>query len=352
MKTAKSNIRLLVYGFFLATAMYNCKTKDVDSLTPFTYTFKAFENVTLPTVTATVPTAVSVTAATVTSSTAAVAVSSGLSGMSATGIVPASVKQAGVDMGKAISTTAAAQLTASFTPDVINTLVTTGVIPANLKAQLAALSSNPALKDYLLTFTLPTVDGKPVGGRVGAVVGIDIVATVATAMATLDDDACKAVANSAYNTAVAILKTSQTAQLNAFNTSFATIQKSINDETAACKAGLPAKYTPLRAFAQQAFNAGIGSLDLNKAKLGNDLYNLLKLLYLSSLSDANDLFTLLQNAESTSCDAVGAKKLANATVANNKDLSAVNGNYNSAIATLNAALAKAVASCHNQGNGG
>lgn len=351
MKTAKPNIKLLLYGFCLATVLYNCKTKDVDSLTPFTYTFTGFTDVKLPDVTPTAPAAVTVTAASVTSSTAAAAVSSGLSSMSATGVVPASVQQAAADVSKAISPATASQLSASFTPDVIKTMSTTGEVPANLKAQLTSLSSNPALKAYLPTFTLPTVNGKAVGGRVGAVSGGNIVATVTTTNAALDDDACKAAANAAYNTAVAGLQAVQASQTAAVNANFTQLQAGITAESAPCKAGLAGKYTPLRAAAQQAFNAGMAALDANKALLGGS-YDLLKLLYLAALADANDIFTRLQAAETTACDSAGAAKLANAQAARDRDLSTINGNFNSATASLKATLAKATASCHNQGNGG
>ncbi|GAB3769348.1 hypothetical protein GCM10028818_05280 [Spirosoma horti] len=351
MKTAKPNIKLLFYGFCLATVLYNCKTKDVDSLTPFTYTFKGFTDVKLPDVKPTAPAAVSVTSASVTSSTAAAAVSSGLSSMSATGVVPASVQQAASDVGKAITPAAASQLSASFTPDVIKTMSTTGEIPANLKSQLTALSNNSALKAYLPTFTLPTVNGKAVGGRVGATSGSNIVATVATANAALDDDACKAAANAAYNTALAGLQAIQASQTAAINANFTQIQTGISAESAPCKAGLTAKYTPLRAAAQQAFDAGMASLDANKALLGG-AYDLLRLLYLAALADANDVFTKLQAAETTACDAVGAAKLVNAQAARDKDLSTINSNFNAAAGSLKATLTKATASCHNQGNGG
>ena len=75
MNTMKSTIKTLVCGLGLVAVLYNCKTKDVDSLTPFTYTFKGFDDVKLPEVKATAPAAVSVTQATVTPSVATAAVS-------------------------------------------------------------------------------------------------------------------------------------------------------------------------------------------------------------------------------------------------------------------------------------
>lgn len=353
MKNANPTIRLLAYGLCLATILYNCKSKDVDSLTPFTYVFPGITPPKLPTVTTTAPVAVSVTAATVTSSTAAAAVSAGLAGLNAgSTTVPAVVTQAATDVNKAISTQAAAQLSASFTPEIINAMVTTGAIPADLKAQLATLSSNPALKAYLPTFTLPTVDGKAVGGRLGAVAAVTIVGALAAANATLDDDACKAAANTAYNTALTTLKADQAAQTAVINTAFTSLQTSITAESAPCKAGVPAKYTPLRSATQQAFTSGMANVEASRALLGEPIYTFIRLLYLAALSDANSLFTRLEAAEVSACDAVGVAKLARAQAARDGDLSKINGNYNAALGTLNAGLAKAVASCHNQGNGG
>ena len=351
MKTAIPNIRLFLCGFCLAAILYNCKTKDVDSLTPFTYTFTGFTNAKLPEITPTAPATVSVTAASVTSSTAAGAVSAGLSSLSATGTVPAAVQQAATDVNKAISSASASQLSASFTPEVIKTLSTTGALSADLKAQLTSLSSNPALKAYLPTFTLPTVNGKAVGARVGTVSSDNIVATIVTTVGVQDDDACKAAANAAYNTALASLQATQTSQSAAINATYAQAQASIAAETAPCKAGLSAKYTPLRAVTQQTFDAGMASLDANKAVLG-DLYTPLRLLYLAALVNANDLFTKVQTAEETACDATGAAKLVNAQAARDKDLSTINSNFSTAVAALKTTLANATKSCHNQGNGG
>ncbi|GAB3041972.1 hypothetical protein [Spirosoma pulveris] len=351
MKTTQRYSKLLMAGLLLASVMYNCKTKDVESVTPFTYTFTKFNDIKLPTVTPTAPAAVTVTAATVTPSAAAAAVATGLSSLSATGTVPASVNAAAADVNKVISTTAAAQLSASFTPDVINTFISTGVLPANLKAQLVALSSNPALKAYMSTFTLPTVNGKAVGGRVGNIGGVDVVATVSVANATLDDDACKEAAIKAFNTAQDALVAAKASQAAPVEKAYTDAQAAANAEAAPCKAGLPAKYAPLRAAAQESFNAGIATLDANKAVLGG-AYDLLKLLYLAALSDANDIFTKLQAAEATACDSVSAAKLVNAKAARDKDINTINSNFNAAVASLTAALNKATAACHNQGNGG
>lgn len=350
MRTSNPKIRLLFYGFCLATVLYNCKTKDVAGVTPFTYTFKGLDNIKLPDVTPTAPAAVSVTAASVTSSTAAAAVTSGLSSLTATGTVPASVQQAAADVNKAVPATQAAALAAAFTPTVINSLSSGGTLPADLKAQTDAIASNPALQAYLPKFTLPTVNGKAVGGRIGADGGIKVDATVAQAFATTDD-ACTNAANAAYTAAVAGLdgaKASQTATITAaYNTAVA----AANAEAAPCKSGLPAKYDPLRASATQALNAGLANLEPARAILGEDTYNLLKVLYLVAYANTISGLTTLQNAESTACDSVASAKVANAAAARDRDLGTINSNYNAAVATANAARNQAVASCHNQGGG-
>ncbi|MFD2570777.1 hypothetical protein ACFSUS_09050 [Spirosoma soli] len=352
MKTVKSRIRLLLYVSCLAGTLYNCGTKDVEPVTPFTYTFKGFDNVKLPEVTPTAPAAVSVTAASVTSSTAAAAVSSGLSNLTATGQVPAAVQEAAANVSKAIPAEKAAQLVASFTPDVLNTVSTGGKLPANLETEVKAMAANPATKGYWPTYTLPTVNGKPVGGRASAPSGASVVPATPVAYATTDDDACKAAANAAYNSAVQNLDAAKASQTAAINSNYTQLETAIKAEAAPCKAGLPAKYDPMRALAKQTLDASLANLDAGKAVLGETTYNLLKVLLLASYADGLNLFTTLQNAEAAACDATGTAKLAAAQAARDADLSKINSNYNNALSPLTRARDQAVASCHNQGNGG
>ncbi|GAB3512618.1 hypothetical protein GCM10027341_53570 [Spirosoma knui] len=335
----------------LGATLYNCKTKDVESLTPFTYTFKGLEDVKLPEVKPTAPAAVSVTAASVTSSTAAAAVTSGLADLSATGQVPAAVQQAAADVSKAVSPEKAAQLAASFTPTVLTNLATTGALPASLQTEVKAITSNPALKAYLPTFTLPTVNGKPVGGRLPAKSGNTVVPVTPVAYSTMDDDACKAAANAAYTTATQNLEAARTSQAGTINSAYTQNTAGVAAEAAPCKAGLPAKYDPMRASAQQTLNSALANLEAGRSVLGEESYSLLRILQLAAYAEAVGVYSTLQAAETAACDATGTAKLANAQAARDADLAAITNNFNAAVAQLTAARNTAVASCHNQGGG-
>ncbi|MBO0947791.1 hypothetical protein [Fibrella forsythiae] len=350
MKTAKLSIRFLAYGLCLAATLYNCKTKDVDSLTPFTYTFKGFDTK-LPDITPTAPAAVSVTASTFTSSTAAAAVSSGLSSMSATGVVPASVQQASNAVASAVSPAKAAELAASFSPAVMANLTATGTLPANLKAEASALAANPALKAYLPTFTLPTVNGKPVGGRTSSGGETGLIEKLAATNARADDDACKAAAAAAYNTALTTLNEGKATQDAAVNATFAAAQAAIASQATSCVGTVTTNFAPLRAAAAKDYNDGIAGLNANKAVLGS-YYDLLVVLYAVAYVDALGIYNTLQAAENAACSATATARTASATAARNTDLNKITANYNTAKTTLDRNLATAVASCHNQGNGG
>ncbi|MFD2934165.1 hypothetical protein [Spirosoma flavum] len=347
MKTAIPSIKLLFYGFCLATVLYNCKTKDVDSLTPFTYTFKGLD-AKLPDVKTTTPAAVSVTAATVTSSTAAAAVTAGVAGITASGQVPASVQQATTNVAKAVSPDKATAISAEFTPGVIATLTSTGKLPASLKAEVDAIATNPALQAYLPVFTLPTVNGKAVGGRVAAPVTIEVVHSIQDA----GTDACKAAANAAFATAKAGLDAQRQTQSAPINAAYTQAVSTANGEVAGCQAPIPAKYSASIAAAQSTLGTALAALSSARSILGEERYALLVVLSYVSFSQIVGGYVTLQTAETNACSLTKDAKITNAQTARDADLSQITSNYNSAVSTLTTALAQAVASCHNQGNGG
>jgi len=209
------------------------------------------------------------------------------------------------------------------------------------------------MKAYLPTYTLPTVNGKAVGGRLGATTpGSDEgSSTVATAYATTaDDDACKAAANAAYTTALAGLDAAKAAQTATVTTTYSTAAAAVNAETAPCKAGIPAKYDPMKTAAQQTLNSTLASLEAAKSALGS-LYDVFKVFAYVSYAQTMSAIATLEAAETTSCDAVATAKLAAAAAARDTDLATIGGNYSGAVATLTTARDNAVKSCHNQGGG-
>lgn len=349
MKTARVRFKTVLYSFLMVSILYNCKTKDVESLTPLTYSFKGFDVLKLPTLKQTTPASVSVKASTFTPSTETAALTEALKGIAASGQVPNSAKQAGEDMGKVLSADKAAQLAARLTPDVLKAFTTNGTLPADLKADLTALAGNPAIKAYLPAYTLPEVNGKAIGGRSPA---RGITAPLVVAFATADDDACTIAANTAYNTAVKRLDDEKKAQTDAVMTLFTTTQTAIQADATACKTAATSTYAGYRLAAQTNFTEVMALLDAAKTVLGVPLYNLLVALYTIIHNQTITFLGILENAEKAACDTVAATKLTNAEVARDADLSTININYNAALAEAKIVLNQALATCHNQGQGG
>lgn len=349
MKTARVRFKTILYSFLMVSVLYNCKTKEVESLTPLTYTFKGFDAVKLPALKQTTPASVSVKASTFTPSTETVALTSALKGITASGQVPDLAKQAGEDMGKALSADKAAQLAARLTPDVLKAFTTTGTLPADLKADLKALASNAAIKAYLPAYTLPEVNGKAIGGRSAAG---GITAPRVVAFATSDEDECTAAANTAYKDAVKRLDDEKKAQTDAVTNLFTTTQAAIQTDATACKAAATSTYAGYRLAAQTDFTEVLALLEAAKPVLGVPLYNLLVVLYTIIYDQAITFLGILENAEKAACDTIAATKLINAEAARDADLSTINTNYNAALAQATAVLNQAIASCHNQGQGG
>ena len=348
MKTMKSTIKTLVCGLGLVAVLYNCKTKDVDSLTPFTYTFKGIENVKLPDAPATTPAAVSVTQGSVALSAQAMALSAGLGNIAATGQIPAAVTDATDAWSRVVSSQKAGAINAAFTPDVINNLAATGKLPENLKADVNAIATNTAMAPYMPLMSLPTVNGKPVGGRLAGPV------TVAVVNTTLDagTDACKAAANAAFTTAKNNLDTQFDAQKATVNASYELYVATANNEVAGCQSPVPAKYDALVATAQSQLSSALAALASARSVLGEERYALLTFYSYIAFSRIIEAYTTLEAAELNVCTQVKEAKIASAVAARNADLGTVTSNYNTTLATLTTARDKAIASCHNQGNGG
>ncbi|SOD98343.1 hypothetical protein [Spirosoma fluviale] len=352
MKKTYRYSKLFMAGLLLASVMYNCKTKDVESLTPFTYTFTKFNDVKLPTISPTTPAVVTVVDASVTNTSAYGILTPDVLQVPVTGVVLPVIKQAAVDVNKAISTTAAAALSDKFTPEVIDAMVTTGFIPANLAAELTLLSNSPSLLAYMPILKLPTIDGKEVGGRVGAVTGTNIAETVSVAKATLDDDACKDAAQKAYDLALPNLTSARDIQLKAVNDLYILAQTTQNSSVKDCRTGASAKFAALNNTARGSLSGVEKALKDGRAILGEETYTFLRLLYLTQFKNFQDDLKAAEKAQTESCDLSADARLAAAKVALEKDLEKVNDNFKAAKKELDGVLSAAVTACHNQGNGG
>ncbi len=329
MRPFKSNFKALLCGLGLVAVLYNCKTKDVDSLTPFTYTFKGLDDVKLPPAPNTAPVAVSATQATVAPSVATAAVASGLADIKASGQVPAAVQQATADIGKVVSDAKADQLIAAFTPTVLDNLAKGGTLPAALQAEVTAMANDPALKAYFPTFTLPTVDGIAVGGRAGG-----ITEAIAVANAALDQDACKAAANTGFNTALDALTKAKDAQVAQINSIFAQRAGATKADVAPCKSTATTNYNSQVSALNAAKDKMLADLDGAISILSDRQYKLLKVLIFSSYSDTMSILDKVMKASDKACDSISSAKDAQAAKARDKDLDQINKEYNKAADAL------------------
>lgn len=350
MKTTYLKISWLAYGLLFATTLYNCKTKDVSSITPFSYTFPGLDNLKLPDLVQTTPAAVSVTAGSVTSSTLASAVSSAMASITATGTVPDIVQQAGASVAKAVPNDKAASLVGNLSPDLVNP----ATISADMKKQLESVASMPALKAYMPTYTPPMVNGKAIGGRAisHSSTAIDPIAVANTVMQATDSDACKQSATTAYNTVVTSLDATRAAQTAMVNTTYTQRETAANGAVAGCQAGVPAKYTTLRATLKDQLNSSIATLNSVRSMIGDNLYNQLALMAYVGYVQSVDNVDTLQAADIQVCSATRDATIAAAKDARDTDLAQINSSYISVLLAATKARDQAIASCHNQGNGG
>lgn len=347
MKTSTPSLNWLVCGLLLGTTAYSCKTKDVSSITPVTYTFAGFDNVKLPEVTPTAPAAVSVTAGGVTSSTLAAAVSAGLSSIASSGQVPASVQQAGAAVGQAVSASRASELASSLNPDMISS----GTMSADMKKELSALANNAALKAYMPSYTLPTVNGKAVGARVGAG-GITLVPVANATQQDGSSDACRQAAATAYNTVVQSLDAARTSQNTAINSNYTQLETAANAEVASCQSSAPTRYTEQRSSLRTQLNSSLATLNSVRTTMGEALYNQMSLMMFAGYAQALTGFDTVQAADLNVCTATRDAKIAAAKTARDSDLNRVTTNYNTVLGTAATIRNQAITSCHNQGNGG
>lgn len=350
MKNTNQTTRWLAYSLCLATTLYNCKTKEVTTVTPGTYTFSGLDNVKLPDLTPTAPAAVSVTAATITVSPMTAALSAGLKNIAASGQVPAAVSAAASTVGGVASAEKMASLATAFTPDVVNTLTSKGELPASLKADVSTIAGNAAVKAYLPTYTLPQVNGKAVSARTGANALVPV--AVANAVQDVNTDACKAAATAAYTTAVGRLDATRTTQTATVNATYTQYETADNAEVPSCQSGVPAKYAALITSAKTDLDATIANLNAARETLGEESFNNLTVLSYVTYSQTIQVYATLLAAETNACSLTRDAKIAAAKIAQTTDLNTITTNYNTALVSAATARDKAIAGCHNQGNGG
>lgn len=350
MKNPMRTLRLTACALCLTAVLYDCKPTEVASLTPFTYTFKGLDDLKLPDVKPSEPVVVTVIEATVTPSKQAAAVSDGIAAIAATGKVPETVQQAVSELNKAIPEANANALEAGFTEEVINTLTTKGTLPADLQSQVDKIADSPMMKAYLPTFSLPQVDGKAVNARSGAA---PETLAVATALPNDNDkDKCKKAAKEAFDKAVAVLDATRKEQANAIEAAYKKYEANANSERSGCLSGTPAKYNGLIATAKKDLDKKLADLKASKKAMGEAMYKTLTASAYVTYSELIDVYNKMMNADTKACELASQARVTAAKAARDKDLGIVYTNYNAVLKSAEASRDKAVASCHNQGNGG
>lgn len=351
--TRKLSITMMLCLLVLSLVMYNCSKKDeplpdkpdqgkVDDL----------NNIEIAPVTVTPPAAVATTEASVEVSAKATEVNGALGGIAASGTVPASVSEAAAAVSAAVPAADLATLSA-VTPATIEAVKAGGAIPAEVKAALDKAAANPAVQAYLPKFTLPTVGGVTVTGRVAAsgVSATTANAGISDAIEAIQEasDACIANADGVYNTKKAALDatkaTNDAAATTAYNTAVSAIPA-----VGACTDPLTAKYAALRAAVDTQVNQALADVDAAQAVLG-DLYPILKTLINIQALNAYAGLNTVQAAEITACTVASTQRLAAATAARDLNIAASQAAYATALAAANVARTALIQSCHNQGGG-
>ncbi len=338
----KRSISLIVLALAMSLVMYNCKKGD--PLEPDAGLIEEINKITVDTITLVKPAAVTTTPATVTASAKAAEVSSGLANIASSGTVPATVSTAANDVKAAISPAEVSTL-AAVSPATIAAVSAGGALPADLKSIMDKAAANPALKAYLPTFTLPTVNGVAVPGRQGA----SIPETIAQSEGLQVSDECLQKAEEAFNLVKAKLDATRASELAKVEAAYQAAVTPLAAEQAACTAGVPAKYAPLRTAAQAAYDKANSDLDAAQSILGPELYALLKALnsiaFLGNLSTINTL----QAAELNACSAKTAAATTAAQAARAANTAAAEAAYQSALSEALEAKNELAESCHNQG---
>ncbi|WP_428661392.1 hypothetical protein [Runella sp.] len=342
MKKQRS-ISLFVFGLALTLVMYNCKKSD--PLEPDQTIVDKLNDIKVAQVTIAPPAAVTTTPSSITASAKATETATGIASISATGVVPASVTTSATQVSAALSPTEVATM-AAVTPATFAAVAAGGALPADLKSVLDKASADPALKAFLPSFTLPTVNGKAVPGRQGA----SVPQTIAQSEGLEVSDECIAKAEAAFATAKVNLDASKATQIAAVEKAYQDAIAPISAAQATCTGGIPAKYAALDAAAKTTYDATNAALDANQALLGSN-YALLKALnsisYLGYLSSSNTL----QAADVAACTAAGAASTTAAQAARTANTAAVEAAYQTALAAANTVKTDLIKSCHNQGGG-
>lgn len=357
MKTSTQRARWAMYGLGFVILMYACRNETSEPLKPFDTAAltKQLKDLQLPNLRATPPNAVTTTAGSITPSSRANDVYSGIASNPTTN---AAVAQAIIDMNNALSATSntSTDINSSFTPQVLSTLATGGVLPAALQNKVDALTGNSNLQSYLPTFSYPTVNNQTVGPTTAAVTGPNPITVQVKAINIApinypsSGDPCFKAANDLFDEKIAGLSASLSSQIASTNQSYDQSKSAAESERPSCVSDKVSQYTNLIATAQQGLNTNISNLNSAQSALGTADYNTLKALVYVLYAYQIQLYYKVQTAEINVCAIKSTLMIAEAKVARDTDIITAITNYNATIQTAQKLVLELYDSCHNQGS--
>ncbi len=329
----------------LAVSMYNCKSKDAEPEIPKFE--EKYKDVKLPDVKPTTPTAVTTTQGSVTASATTTAVATAL----ASGTVTSEVTAAAADVEKVIAPSEASKISAEFTPTVISNLVSTGTLPADLKASVSAIASNTALAAYLPKLTLPSVNGTVVTGVVKETTftkNEPLIKFRDYAVAAINSP-CTDSAQVVFNRVKATIDAARAAQEQTINATYADRVAAAN--SASCIAAAGTSFSSRNTSASNLLQAGLNALASIRGTLGEANYNLLTVFLYVNFVQTIELSGNLYTADVNACNLTATATIAAAAAARDTDLAAIATAYNNTLATMQATLTASFQTCHDQGQG-
>lgn len=341
----KNTLLSLVYALALVLVMNNCKDHDNKPFPtePNSELLKEINAIVVTPVTPTSPAPVTTTPGTATVPAKTTTVYGDMPGLS-TGTIPATVQTAANEVNVVLSA-AEVNTLSSVTPAMIAAVAGGGALPADLKAIMDKVAANPALMAYLPTLTLPTVNGKSVSGRSG------VPESVEKTEGILVEDACILAAQAAYDAVKTKLDATKAAEVAKITSTYTTALAPLAAEQASCTAGIPTKYTALRASVQAQANKAIADIEAAKNVIPAALVPVLKAFVNIQLLGILSSLNTLQAAELKACSETTTAKTTSFTAARDADLAKANANYAEALAKATAKKTELAQSCHNQGGG-
>ena len=340
----KRSFILMVCGLALMLFMYNCKKDDKDPTDPDPALIEELEKIKMEEVTLDAPAAVQTTASSLTVSTEAAAVATGLSGIAASGQVPASITTAATEVSASLSASEVATLN-SLTPAAISAIEAGGALSPQLKAVMDKVAADPVLKKYLPVITLPTVAGVAVTARIGTIEEVEQIEDI------LVDDACVAKGQAAFDTKKAELDAAKITEDGKVTAAYDAAIAPLNAAENACKSSAGTKFTTIKDAVKAQITTAKADLEAAKTVLGEATYGILLALINAAEVGAFSSIATLTTADANACTKLKEASTAAAQVARDANLAKVKAVYDKAIAEANTARATAIQSCHNQGGG-